>query len=392
MAAHEITYIGTTNGRPPQTHFGIKQADRLLHMYVIGKTGVGKTSLLETMLKQDVDAKRGFALIDPHGDVSGRIAAYAQAVAPDSLIYLNAPDPQCPYGYNPLRAVSSDRIPLAASGLLETLKKRFADAWGVRMEHVLRNVLFALLEYGTATMPDILRMVSDKDFAKDVAKSLSNIPVKTFWQEEFPAYSKAYQKDAIAPIQNKIGAFLSDPVLARLVTTAPQDIHLRAAMDTGKMVVVNLGKGIFGEDSASLLGALLVSTIGHAAFSRADTQEDARQPFMLYIDEFQTMTTRAIAGMVSELRKYKVGLVLAHQNVQQLDPEVRHAVLGNMGTIISFRLGPEDAPLFAREFAPEISAEDLLHLPNHTMYLKLMIDGAPTRVFSGDSLGPGWVR
>lgn len=385
---NSVTYLGATNGRPPARRFGIKQADRLSHLYVIGKTGVGKSSLLENMLRQDVLAGRGFALLDPHGDLAARIAAFARKQAPEQLVYLNAPDPTCPYGYNPLRAVAKDRIPLAASGLLETLKKRFSDAWGVRMEHVLRNALFALLEYGKATLPDILRMMTDASFAREVAKTLTNIPVKTFWETEFPAYSKQYNRDAIAPIQNKIGAFLADPVLHRLVTEPPIDIRIRSLMDKGKMLVVNLGKGKLGEDSSSLLGALLISTIGLAAFSRADIPEHGRRPFFLYVDEFQTMTTLSVASMISELRKYGVGLVLSHQNLKQLEQDIRSAVIGNMGTIISFRLGAEDAPLFAREFAPEITAEDLVHLPNYTMYLKLMIDGAPSRVMSAETLPP----
>lgn len=383
-----ISYFGRTNGREPHRTFGIKQKDRLFHQYVIGKTGVGKTTLLETMLFQDVAARRGFALLDPHGDLAERVANFARVHAPEQLIYLNAPDPVQPYGYNPLRSVAKDRIPLAASGLLEVLKKRFPDAWGPRMEHVLRNALFALLEYGNATLPDILRLITEKRFAKDVAQGLTNEPVRTFWEYEFPNYSFRYQSDAIAPIQNKIGAFLADPVLRRLVTEPPIDLRMRRLMDEGKMLVVNLGRGVLGEDASSLFGALLVTTIGLAAFSRADVPASARKPFFLYVDEFQTVTTLSVANMVSELRKYGVGLVLAHQNLKQLEPDVLHAVLGNMGTVISFRLGAEDAPYLAREYQPTIDAEDLVNLPNHSMYLKLMIDGAPRRVMSADALAP----
>lgn len=381
----DISYFAKTNTREPHKVFGIKQADRLFHLYAIGKTGTGKSTLLETLLRQDIEAGRGFALIDPHGDLAERVAAYACEMRPESLIYLNAADPSQPYGYNPLRKVTPSKIPLAVSGLLEVFKKRWSDAWGVRMEHVLRNSLFALIEKGDATLPDVLRLVSDKHYRKEVTRGLTNEPVKQFWDVEYPKYSFRYLTDAIAPIQNKIGAFISDPILHRLVTAPPVDLRFRKIMDEGQMLVVNLAKGLLGEDSSSLLGALLVTTLGLAAFSRADNPATSYRPFYIYLDEFQDFTTLAVANMVSELRKYGIALTLSHQNLAQLEPDVRHGVLGNVGTIISFRVGPEDAQVFAREFQPTFTEEDLVNLPNRSIYLKLMIDGAPSRAFSAET-------
>ena len=383
-----ISYFGTTNGRVPHKTFGIRQADRLFHLYAIGRTGAGKSTLMETLMLQDIRAGRGCALIDPHGDLAARLVARVPPSRRPDLIYWNVPNPDQPYGYNPLRRVRKDKIPLAASGLLEALKKLWSDSWGVRMEHLLRNALYALLEYGDATLPDVLRMFTDETFRREVLTKVENPQVYAFWTSEYPKQSPAFQKDAIAPIQNKIGAFLADPRLHRILTAPKVDLSLRRIMDDGKVLIINLAKGELGEDSANLLGALIVSTISVAAFSRVAIPEAKRRPFFLYIDEFQNFTTLAVASMVSELRKYKVGLTLAHQHLHQLPDDVRHAVLANVGTLIAFRLGPEDANIIARELHPVFEPADLVHLPSHNIALKLMIDGAPTRPFSGTSLAP----
>ena len=304
------------------------------------------------------------------------------------LVYLNAPDLSQPYGYNPLRRVQTERIPLAASGLMEAFKKLWGDAWGVRMEHILRNALYALIEFGDATLPDILRMISEVSFRKQVLTRVMNAQVQAFWTKEFPKYNPRYQQESIAPIQNKVGAFLADPRLYRMFTGQLVDLHFRQIMDEGKILIVNLAKGRLGEDSANVLGALLVTTLGLAAFSRADTEEARRADHIIVIDEFQSFATLSVANIVSELRKYHVGLVLSHQHLFQLEPEVRHAVLGNVGTLISFRLGPEDARVLAGEFAPVFAPEDLVNLPNHDIYLKLMIDGSPSKPFSATTLHP----
>lgn len=388
MASDRVTYLGRTNYRNAGAVFGIKQIDRLSHMHIIGKTGTGKSTLIETLIRQDLAAGNGVALIDPHGDLVERIAASIPAHRRSQVVYLNVPDPAQPYGYNPLRYVRKDKIALAASGLLDAFKKIWGDAWGVRMEHILRNALFALLEHGDARLPDILRLISENSFRKKVADALTNEPVRNFWLKEFSRYSFVYQRDGIAPIQNKVGAFLADPLLNRILTSPKIDIRIRRVMDEGGVLLVNLAKGRIGEDSSALLGALLVSTIGLAAFSRADMPEEERRHFVLYIDEFQNFTTLGLANMASELRKYGVGLVLAHQHLHQLEPDIRHAVLGNVGTLISFRVGAEDAPYLAKEFQPKFDVEDLINLPNHHIYLKLMIDGMPSQPFSATTLPP----
>ncbi|MBV6447441.1 DUF87 domain-containing protein [Nitrosomonas sp.] len=383
-----ISFFAYTNARLPHRRFGIKNNDRFSHIYVIGRTGAGKTTLLETLAIQDIRNGNGLCVIDPHGDLAERLVQNVPADRINDLYYVNVPDIEQPYGYNPLRKVHSSRIPLAVSGLMEAFKKLWDEAWGVRMEHILRNTLYALIEAGDAKLPDILRMLSDKNYRNHVIVKVSNEQVRNFWLEEFKAYNPRYRQEMIAPIQNKVGAFLADPKLNRIFTAAPVNLHFRSIMDDGKILIVNLAKGRLGEDSASLFGALLVTTLGLAAMSRGDIEESKRRDFFLYIDEFQSFTTLSIANMVSELRKYRIGLVLAHQHLYQLEPDVRHAVLANTGTLCTFRLGPEDAPLIAREFAPAFNVTDLISLPNHNIYLKLMIDGAPSQPFSANTLHP----
>lgn len=378
----EILRIGQLNHRSDRRVFGIKREDRLLHMYVIGKTGVGKSTLLGSMAHQDLTGGRGFALIDPHGDLVQSLYHRALETGRDDVIYLDAADPFQPYGYNPLRHVRAEFIPLAASGLLEVFKKMWADAWGVRMEHILRNALYALLEQDNATLADISRLFRDRAYRKKVAASVKNEPVRLFWEKEFDRYSLAYRADGVASILNKIGAFMADPLMRRILTNPKEPISLRRIMDEGKVLLVNLGKGRIGEDSSSLLGGLLVTTVGLAAYSRADLAQADRRDFFLYVDEFQSFTTLAIANMLSELRKYRVGLTMAHQYLHQLEPEIRHAVLGNAGTLISFRVGAEDAPLLSRELLERFDISDLQRLENRTMYIRLMIDGQPSKPFS----------
>lgn len=368
--------------------FGIRTADRFLHFYAIGKTGTGKSTLLHRLVTQDIGQGAGCCLIDPHGDLVKQVAAEVPAHRQKDVIYLNVPDATQPFGYNPLRHVHRSRIPLAASGLLEAMKKSWGDAWGVRMEHILRNALLALLERRDSTLHDILRLFSDRKFRAEVARKTRNEPVRNFWEREYAQYSAGYRADGIAAIQNKLGAFLSDPTLNRILTDPDEDISIRRIMDEKKILLVNLAKGVVGEDSASVLGGLLVTTIGLAALSRADTPETQRTPFFVHVDEFQSFTTLAIAEMLSELRKYRVGMTMAHQYMHQLEPSIRHAVLGNAGTILSFRVGAEDTPLLVREFQERFSNADFLGLPNHHVYLKLIVDGQPSAPFSATTIEP----
>lgn len=383
-----ISFFAETNGREPHKRFGIRQADRFTHVYVIGRTGAGKSTLIETLIDEDIRFGRGCALIDPHGDLAERVVGFARKAGRTDLRYWDVADPTTPYGYNPLRKVRHEFIPLAASGLLEAMEKLWGDAWGVRMEHVLRNALFALLEYGDATLPDVLTLLVDRPFRREVLRKVTNVQVKTFWEEEYPKLSPLYRREAIAPIQNKIGAFLADPRLYRIFTGTPEELSPRRIMEEGSIFVVNLAKGRLGEDSASLLGALIITTFGVAAESRASIPEEDRRPFFLFVDEFQSFTTLSVANMISELRKYRIGLTLANQHLHQLEPDVRHSVLANVGTLIAFRLGPEDAPVLSRELSPTFTPEDLVHLGKHEIVLRMMIDGTSSPAFSGRTLPP----
>ncbi|MGD1083043.1 MAG: type IV secretion system DNA-binding domain-containing protein [Candidatus Sulfotelmatobacter sp.] len=386
--SNDVTYLAQTNFRNQRHPFGIRREDRFSHVYIIGKTGTGKSTLMERMALQDLERGNGFALIDPHGDLVERIAGAIPADRAPAVVYLNAADQSQPYGYNPLRRVREDRIALAASGLMEVFKKMWPEAWGVRMEHILRNVLMALLEQPDATLHDVLRIITDSKYRKSIAATLRNETVRTFLLKEYDRFSFGYRTDGTAPIQNKVGAFLADPLLKRILTAPEEDLHIRRIMDEGRVLLVNLAKGRIGEDSSSLLGGLLVTTIGLAGYSRADVNPDRRRDFFVYVDEFQSFTTLALADMLSEMRKYRVGFTVAHQYLHQLEPDVRHAVLGNTGTIVSFRVGAEDAPHLAREFNDTFEAADLVQLSNHEIYLKLMIDGTPSMPFSAVTVRP----
>lgn len=385
----EITFFARTNFRGRRRLVGIRQADRRHHMYIIGKTGTGKSTLLETLILQDIDAGRGVALLDPHGDLVERIVARVPVRRRGELIYFNVPDTSRPLGFNPLEAVPPARRSLAASGMMEAFKKLWPDSWGPRLEHILRNALLALLDQPQATLADVLRLLDDHSFRKNAAGRVRSAQVRAFWLREYEGYPARFQAEAIAPVQNKVGAFLADPVLNAILTQPKSSFDLRRLMDDGRILLVNLAKGRLGEDSAALLGALLVSRLGFAALSRTDVPEQQRRDFFVYLDEFPTFTTLSLATMLSELRKYRASLILAQQYLSQVDEQVRDAILGNVGTIISFRLGLADAEILEQEFEPEFRATDLVSLPNHNVYTRVMIDGAVSRPFSAETLPRG---
>ena len=380
-----ITYFARTNFRNERKVFGIKRADRRAHMYIIGKTGVGKSTLLETMIREDVKNGEGFALIDPHADMVTRVLSNIPDKRKTDVIYLDVADQSRPFGFNPLAPVTPEKRPLAASGLLEVFKKLWADSWGPRLEHILRNALLALLDQPEATLADVPRLLTDLTFRKSAALRITNRQVYEFWFKEYEKYPTNFRAEAIAPIQNKVGAFLANPLLSRILTQPRNSFDLREIMDTGRILLVNLAKGKIGEDTAALLGALLVSQLGLRALSRANVPEDKRRDFYLYLDEFPSYRTQSLVTMLSELRKYRLNLILAHQFLSQLDLQVRDAILGNVGTLMSFRLGLQDAELMAKEFYPDVSASDLVNLPNYNFYLKLMIDGAVSKPFSAET-------
>lgn len=381
-----VSVFAKTTFRGQGQLFGIKQIDRRSHMYIIGKTGTGKSTLLETMILQDLYVGRGFAVLDPHGDLVAKLKTLVPDSRQSEVIYFDPTNHGEVLGFNPLETITPKKRSLAASGLLEAFKKLWADSWGPRLEHILRNALLALLDFEEATLADVLRLFNDNAFRKRVVERSSNEQVRDFWQKEYEKYPARFQIEAIAPIQNKVGAFLTDPVLSRILTQPKSAFKLRQVMDEGKILLVNLSKGQLGEDSSSLLGSLLVSRIGLAAMSRADIPEEDRKDFYVYMDEFHSFTTLSLTTMLSELRKYHVGLILANQYMAQLDEKIQNAILGNVGTIISFRLGLPDAEVLSKEFYPEFSATDLMNLPNQYIYLKLMIDGQVSKPFSAQTI------
>lgn len=369
--------LGDAYGRYDTRSFAIRQADRMHSIYIIGQTGTGKSTLLHNIAMQDMNAGNGFCLIDPHGDLA---AALNKNLNCDH-IYWNPADPNCRYGYNPITRVSPQLRPLIASGLIDALKKQWADAWGPRMEHLLRYALLALLELPRADLRDIMRLYVDADFRREVIAQISDPQVEIFWRREYPRMNYRTAFDGVAPIANKLGALLASPALRRTLCEPAQPLRFRKIMDEGQILIINLAKGRLGSDNANVLGGLIVSSLMNAAFSRHDLPETKRRPFFLSIDEFHNFTTEAFAGVLPEARKYGLSLTLAHQHALQLDSAVSEAILGNVGSIISFRLGAIDAPLFCRQFG-ELDPQNFVHLPNYHAWVQLLIDGSKSNPFS----------
>jgi Type IV secretion-system coupling protein DNA-binding domain len=385
MHAHDpnrLLILGRTNWRDRRQLFGIRQEDRFYHTYIIGKTGTGKSTLMDFMARQDVLAEQGFALLDPHGDLVERLAAWFPEDRKEKLIYFNVPDRTRPMGFNPLADVAPENRHLAASGLLDAMKKIWADTWGPRLEHILRNALLTLLDQPQPSLADVLRLLDDREYRRRAVERTSNEQVRAFWRREYEAYPARFRAEAIAPIQNKVGAFLSNPVLRPILTQSKSAFDPRRVMDEGRMLLVNLAKGRIGEDAAALLGALLVSRLGLAGLSRADSPPESRRDFFLYLDEFQTFTTLSLANMLSELRKYRVGLVMAHQYLGQLDEQVRQAVMGNVGTKVLFRVGAEDAETLRDDTAAEVHKDDISRVPYYEAYIVVTSSGVSTQPFS----------
>ena len=369
--------LGTALHQYGDRPFGIRHSDRMHHLYVIGQTGTGKSTFLLNLALHDARAGRGFCLIDPHGDLA--LALHQQLDTPHH--YFDVADPACRLGYNPLTRVPRPLRPLVASGLIETLKKQWSDSWGARMEHLLRYAILALLDQPPADIRDIVRLYVDKEFRWGVIARIADEQVRHFWTVEFPNMNYMNAIDGVAPIANKLGAFLANPVVRRAVCEPEQPLRFRQIMDRGEVLVVNLAKGRLGTDMANVLGGLLISTVMLAAFSRHGREEKARRPFMLHVDEFPSFTTEAFASLLPESRKYGLGLTLLHQHVSQLQRPVFDAVLGNVGTVIAFRVGAQDAPEISRQLG-DVSPADLIRLPNQQAYIQLMINGQKSLPFS----------
>jgi len=382
----QVTPIAVTNWRDIRKLFGIKEKNRRGHMYVVGKTGTGKSSLLGNMIISDLAYGNGLALIDPHGDLAETVLRFIPERRVKDVIYLNPGDLEYPVAFNPLRKVRPEHRHLVVSGLISVFKKIWRDFWGPRLEHLLRFALFTLLDYPESTLLDVTRLFTDNSFRAKVLAYVTQEAVRAFWQTEFEKYSPWLRSEAIAPILNKMGHFLTNNPLRNVVGQKDNTFSLRKVMDEGKILIANLSKGAIGEDNCALLGAMLVTQIQLAALSRANIKEHERRPFYLYVDEVHNFLTQSFADVLSESRKYGMNLVLAHQFTSQLQEETRNAIFGNVGTMISFRVGADDAKYLAREFAPTFDEIDFINLPNYHIYLKLMIDGVTSHPFSATTL------
>jgi CxxC-x17-CxxC domain-containing protein len=384
----DITLFAETNFRNQRRQFGIKVNDRRKHMYIIGKTGMGKTTLLENIAIQDIQAGRGVGIVDPHGEFAEKMLDFVPSHRINDVVYFNPADLDYPIAFNVIEKVDPEHRHLVASGLVGVFKKIWAETWGPRLEYVLRNAILALLEYPGSTLLGIMRMLVDKAYRRKVIDKIQDPVVKSFWVEEFAKYPDRFMAEAVAPIQNKVGQFLTSPLIRNIVGQTKSAIDIREVMDKEKILIMNLSKGRIGEDTSALLGAMLITRLQLAAMSRVDIPEEERKDFYLYVDEFQNFATEAFAAILSEARKYRLDLILAHQYIAQMEETVRDAVFGNVGTIISFRVGAQDAEYLEKEFAPEFSAQDLVNLDFAQIYLKLMIDGIASRPFSATTLAP----
>ncbi|MFA5777506.1 MAG: CxxC-x17-CxxC domain-containing protein [Parcubacteria group bacterium] len=384
----EINFFAKTNFRNQERVFGIKTDDRRRHMYVIGKTGMGKTNLLETMAIQDIQSGRGVAFIDPHGDTAEKLIKAIPSNRINDVIYFNPADQDFPIAFNVMENIDPKQRHLIASGLIGVFKKIWADSWGPRLEYILRNAILALLEYPGSTLLGVTRILVDKNYLKKIVEKITDPVVRSFWVDEFPKWNDRVLQEVISPIQNKVGQFLSSSLIRNIVGQTKSSFDVRDIMDNRKILIMNLSKGRIGEDNSALIGAMMITKIQLAAMGRVDIPEEERNDFYLYVDEFQNFATESFANILSEARKYRLNLILANQYITQIDEIVRDAIFGNAGTLISFRVGAADAELLEKEFEPIFMMNDVVNLPKYKIYLKLMIDGIAGNAFSAKTLAP----
>lgn len=378
----EFTLLGKTNFRGMREEFGIRADDRRRHIYIIGKTGMGKSTLLENMIYSDIANGKGVGVIDPHGDLADAVLKFIPSDRTNDVVVFDPSDREWPVAFNMLENVDPAFNSIVASGLVGIFKKIYADSWGPRLEHILRNTILALLEYPNTTMLGILRILSDETFRRQVVKKITDPMVKSFWMNEFGQWDQKFRTEAISPIQNKVGQFLSSPIIRNIVGQPKSSIDLRFAMDKGKIIVCNLSKGKIGEDNSALLGAMLITKFQLDAMSRANIVEKERKDFSLYVDEFQNFATEAFATILSEARKYRLNITMANQYIAQMPDEVRDAVFGNVGSLLSFQVGFDDAEYISQQFAEEVTANDLINLDKFSVYGRILVDLMPTKTFS----------
>ena len=391
MDENRVTYFAYTDSRNKRTPFGIKAKDRTRHVYVIGKTGMGKSTLLENMAVQDIKNGEGFAFIDPHGKTAELLLEYIPESRAKDVVYFAPFDMEYPISFNVLEQVDQDKRHLVVAGLMSTFKKIWQDAWSARMEYILTNTLLALLEFPGATLLGVNRMLSDKAYRDQVLTHVKDPSVRSFWLDEFANYTERMAAEAVPAIQNKIGQFTANALIRNMIGQERSSFDIRALMDNRKIIIINLSKGRIGESNANLLGGMLITKIYLAAMSRADVGDRVLKTlpnFYLFVDEFQNFANESFADILSEARKYKLNLTVAHQYIEQMEEEVRAAVFGNVGTMVAFRVGAFDAEVLEKEFAPQFTAEDMVNLGFAQIYLKLMIDGISSQPFSAVTMEP----
>lgn len=394
---NDVIYFGQTNFRNQMRKFGIKTDDRRRHMYVIGKTGMGKTTLLENMILADIYAGHGCCYVDPHGDTAERLIDYIPSWRINDVVYFNPADTNHPLAFNILEKTEDsgnidDYNSKVMSGLLSIFKKVWENVWSARMEYILQNTILALLDTPGTTLLGVNRMLSDKDYRTSIIQNVKDPVVQQFWLKEFAQYDVKFASEAVAPIQNKIGQLLTSTIMRNIVAQAKSSVNFRQLMDDQKILIVNLSKGRVGEDVMRILGGMLVTKIYMSAMERVNVPEPERADFYLYVDEFQNFAVESFASILSEARKYRLNLIMAHQYIAQLDQKestaVRDAVFGNVGSMVTFRIGSPDAIYLENEFMPRFTPEDLINLPKYAIYLKLMIDGITSQPFSAMTLPP----
>lgn len=392
----KVTYLGKVDYRNKQIMFGIKEKDRTKHMYIIGKSGMGKSTLLENLAIQDINSGEGICVIDPHGSMAEKLLDHIPESRIKDVVYFAPFDGEYPIGLNMLEKVSPEKRFLVANGLMSAFKKIFTDGDGkgtfsARMEYVLNNIILALLENEGQTLLGVNRMLFDKEYRKFIVSNVTDPTVKDFWVNEYANYTEKTAQDLAPAIQNKIGQFVSNPLIRNIIGQQKTSFDIRKLMDEKKIFIVNLSKGKVGEGNANLLGSLLITKIYLAAMSRADVDPYAAEklpPFYFYVDEFQNFANESFASILSEARKYKLALTVAHQYIEQMTDDVKSAVFGNVGTMITFRVGAVDAEVFEKEFAPTFIMDDFVNLSAYQIYLRLMIDSQGSKPFSARTLDP----
>lgn len=388
VTPENLTVIGKTDFRNSSKEFGIKLDDRMRHVYVIGKSGTGKSTLLENMIIDDILEGRGVVLVDPHGELADKVVDSIPEERIRDVVVLDPSDREYPIAFNLLEQVGDDYKGMVASGFVGIFKKIFGNSWGPRLEYILRNTVLALLDSENSTMLGIPRMLTEQAFREQVVAHIKDSVIRDFWVNEFAGMDQKQRSEAIAPILNKVGQFLSTSTIRNIVGQPKSTIDIRQIMDERKILVVNLSKGKIGEDNMALLGAMIITKVQLAAMSRANVAFSERPPCFLYVDEFQNFATDSFATILSEARKYNLGLTIAHQYIAQMSEEVRDAVIGNVGTIICFRVGAPDAEVLVKEFAPIFDSGDLVNLEKARVYIKLLIDGIAAPAFSAQTLPP----